>query len=186
MQLSLSLVLVLKLIVLVLNLPYWPKYRTTLNVRRPFFFQDIFCGNSNRIHSLIDPENNTRRLSGMVYSTDQKFGDTFKFSMFSLFSWQFTLWILIEGITTTNKHMESCGKQKSVKKTFRSPTVIGYLFTLIVKKMNGDSLGAVTLGGPWNRPGSQIHTQKYLGSKSDHCSPFQGVLWVVSHPSNLV
>ena len=69
-----------------------------------------------------------------IYSTDQKFGDTSFFNVFSLFSWQFTLWILIEGITTTNKHMESCGKQKSVKKTFRSPTVIGYLFTLIVKK----------------------------------------------------
>ena len=73
--------------------------------------------------------------------------------------------------------MELCGKQKSVKKTFRSPTVIGYLFTLIVKKMNGDSLGAVTLAGPWNRPVSQIHTQKYFGSKADHCTPFSWVLY---------
>ena len=43
--------------------------------------------------------------------------------------------------------------------------------------MNGDSLGAVTLAGPWNRPMSQIHTQKYFGSKADHCTPFWWVLY---------
>ena len=68
--------------------------------------------------------------------------------------------LLLEGITTTIKHMEFCSKQKSVEKTFRSPTVIRYLFTFIVKKeMNGDSLGAVTPDALWNCPLRQIHTK---------------------------
>ena len=77
-------------------------------------------------------------------------------------------------INTWNCVVHKC---RSVKKT--SQITDSNLISIHphCKKMNGDSLGAVTLGGPWNRPVSQIHTQKYSGSKSDHCTPFWWVLY---------
>ena len=57
-----------------------------------------------------------KSLTPLMYTTCQKFGHTFSFNVFSLFSWLFTLYILTEGVKTMNEHIWNYVVDKKVWK----------------------------------------------------------------------